>query len=336
MVGLGHRRRQRGAARRQKIDARPEDVAQPPAGHGRIGIGGIGEDLFVKARHRVHVRRLDLGQVDDQCLGRLRQAQRQARQHTAVMVHRASVNVAIGQPAQQHVGRPVGRSVDDRLSIAQQVAVRQHHALGLAGGARGVHEGGQRLPVQLRLAPGQFAGQRPQSTPAARQERSPGADAGRQIAAQRVKSDDAAQAGQVVAHLAELVELAAGRDKQPAGAGVGQLIANLLRGQGGVGRDIDGGGAEHAHVGDQPFQAVLGEQADAVARLDAGVGQGGGTGQGIGPVLRPGQVVIQAVTLVAQGGGRPEALGLEAVQLGEVPVWHGSFPCFPRQEDDGR
>ena len=42
---------------------------------------------------------------------------------------------------------------------------------------------------------------------------------------------------------------------------------------------VDGGGGEDGHVGDEPFQAVLGEEADAVAGLDAGIDEGGGAGQ---------------------------------------------------------
>ena len=78
--------------------------------------------------------------------------------------------------------------------------------------------------------------------------------------------------------------------------------------------------------------AVLAEQPDAVAGRDAGVDQGGGAGQGVVVVVGPGEVVVQAVPLEAHGGPRPEALGLAAVQLGEVPVGHhrSSARTLPR------
>ena len=88
-------------------------------------------------------------------------------------------------------------------------------------------------------------------------------------------------------------------------------------------RHIDGGRGENAHVGDQPFQTVFAEQADAVAGLNAGIDKGGGTGESIGAVLGPADVVVEAVAFVAQGRARPQTLGLTMQQLGEVAVIHG-------------
>ena len=49
----------------------------------------------------------------------------------------------------------------------------------------------------------------------------------------------------------------------------------------------------------------------------------------LGPVVVPAQVAVEAVALEAQGGARPEALGLAAVQLGEVAVGHATVSGRP-------
>src|SRR5262249_30096142 len=81
---------------------------------------------------------------------------------------------------------------------------------------------------------------------------------------------------------------------------------------------------QDAHVGDEPLDAVLRQQADAVARGDAGVGEGGGTGQGLLAVVLPAQVVVDAQAAEADSGARPEPLGLAAEQFGKVQVVHGA------------
>ncbi len=87
-------------------------------------------------------------------------------------------------------------------------------------------------------------------------------------------------------------------------------------------RHVDGAGGEDGQVGDEPFDAVFGDEADAVAGLDADIDEGGGGTQGLAAVAVPAHVVVQAVALEAQGGERPEALGLAAVQFDEVAVVH--------------
>src|SRR5262249_34824925 len=88
----------------------------------------------------------------------------------------------------------------------------------------------------------------------------------------------------------------------------------------------DGGRGEQAHVGDQPLDAVLGKESHAVARLHAGLDEGRRAGQGVGPVLLPGQVVEDAAAAVAQGRPGPEALGLAAGGFDQVAGTHGAFP----------
>ena len=91
-------------------------------------------------------------------------------------------------------------------------------------------------------------------------------------------------------------------------------------------RDVDGGRREDAHVGDEPLDPVLRQQADAVPRCNPGLDQGRGTGQGVGAVALPAQVAVQAMLLVAQGGARSETLGLTAVQFRQITESHGSSP----------
>jgi hypothetical protein len=89
-----------------------------------------------------------------------------------------------------------------------------------------------------------------------------------------------------------------------------------------VRRHVDGAGGENCQVGDEPFDTVLRDKADAVADLDADFDQGGGGAQAFAAVALPAHVVVQAVALEAQGGERPEALGLAAVQSDEIAVVH--------------
>src|SRR5262249_54237056 len=99
---------------------------------------------------------------------------------------------------------------------------------------------------------------------------------------------------------------------------------DLARGQRCVGRHVDGGGSQDAHVGDQPFDAVLGQHTDAVARLHARGHKGSGAGFRLLVVIAPAQIAVEAVALAAHGGTRSQAFGLLTKQLGQVALVHES------------
>ena len=50
-------------------------------------------------------------------------------------------HVKHGQHTEQRVGRPDIHPVEHRFHFTQKVGVRQHHALGIGGGSRGVEQG---------------------------------------------------------------------------------------------------------------------------------------------------------------------------------------------------
>src|SRR5262245_53228762 len=90
--------------------------------------------------------------------------------------------------------------------------------------------------------------------------------------------------------------------------------------------DADASRGEDADVCDEPLEAVLGEQTDAVAGLDADVHEGGGAGAGVVLVAGPGVIVIQTVLLESESRAGAEPFGLDAVQLGEVACRHEAGP----------
>ena len=173
VVGSRHGRRQRRPAGIHPGDARAEHLAQPPARLRRVGCRHGREHFFIEARHRRQVRRPHLVQVLHQGVGRLRQGHRRPRRHADVMVHGAGVDVRQRQPVQHQIARPIRHHLQRGQAVAQQVAVRQHHALGVAGRARRVNDRGEVVRPQPLLPPPQFlrlSGQRP---PAALNEASP-------------------------------------------------------------------------------------------------------------------------------------------------------------------
>ena len=85
-------------------------------------------------------------------------------------------------------------------------------------------------------------------------------------------------------------------------------------------RDSYGPGSEDTQIRDEPFSAVLGQQADAVTGCDAGTDESGGARQYLAAIGIPAHVVVQTVPLEAQSRQRAETVGLKTVQLGKVAV----------------
>ena len=129
------------------------------------------------------------------------------------------------QPAEQHRIRFPRRRFLRGAGVADQVAVRQHHALGITGGARGIHDRGQVIRSEFRFPAVEFRVQARQCLPAALQERGPGHHILSCDAA--VEDDDTAKRGQLVADLPNLIELGLCGDEQPAGPGIVQLEVDL-------------------------------------------------------------------------------------------------------------
>ena len=102
------------------------------AGHGHQHGGAHRFQVFGQQRHRA-------------CIGHAA-----ARSNRQVIATRALKRVRQRQERQEHVVHRGCDALKHRLHVADHVAVREHHALGLAGGARGVDEGGQVLGAGWR------------------------------------------------------------------------------------------------------------------------------------------------------------------------------------------
>lgn len=79
-----------------------------------------------------------------------------------------------------------------------------------------------------------------------------------------------------------------------------------------MGRYVDGGSQQNGHVGDEPLDAVLGQKADAVSRLDPRIDESRCRRLGLGQVIRPGYILVKAELLEAQGRAGPKTFRLMA------------------------
>ena len=106
----------------------------------------LGDDLdvgpLVQARHRDHDRRPDLGELCRHPLDRLDVVDLRPPVEEDV-VHRALVDVRERQ--ERHADVPLGDRVarPHGVDLRDEVAVREHHPLGFAGGAGGVDQARQ-------------------------------------------------------------------------------------------------------------------------------------------------------------------------------------------------
>ena len=227
-------------------------------------------------------------------------AQRQVGQVHAIAVHR----------------QPLG----DARRHAAHIAVAQHRALGLAGGAGGVdHETGvvQPLAVQ-RLVQGSELGR---LAP-----RAFGLDLGvghdaltlrRRIGAQALglHHDDAAQERQPVGHLQHLVGLLLVLAHHQLNIRVLQHVAHFLGRAGGVHAHRHRADRARSHLGQQPFHAVLGDDGDPSARAQTQGAQAQSHAAGPAPVFRPGHGLPDAEVLLPDGDGPRLAARLLAQHL---------------------
>ena len=146
----------------------------------------------------------------------------------------------------------------------------------------------------------------------------------------RSKTTRPRRGGSWAPHLPHLLELDAVGDEQEIDLGVGKLIVDLASRQRSVRRDVDGADGEDGQVGDQPIDAVLRHHADAISRRDAVFDERGRGGERLGPILLPGHVMPQSVTLVAQSRTRAETFGLPTMQFDEIAPFMGLLSLLAR------
>src|SRR5262245_37308737 len=97
-------------------------------------------------------------------------------------------------------------------------------------------------------------------------------------------------------------------------------------------RNIDRASGHQPHVGNHPFKAILGEQTDPVARLNARLDECRSAGQSVGTIDVIANSVKKAVTAKSQGRSIAQAISLKPMQLDEVAVHHAETPFAPRPD----
>ena len=155
--------------------------------------------------------------------------------------------------------------------VVRQVAMRQHHALGLASGARCVYDRRQIvrlhqpcLRVELRIARLHClrAGQQ------LRKSHDTGCPIHRSFIAMGgricIHHHNPLQRGQLACRM-HLLRLLPRRDHHNLCAAVAQHVPHLLGGQRGIQRNIHGPQSQHGEVRHRPLPAVLAQQGHAVA-----------------------------------------------------------------------
>ncbi len=174
----------------------------------------------------------------------------------------------------------------------------QHHALGPAGGARGVDHGGQLFGLAVG-AVGDGLGLRGDLLPG---------DAA--VRRGQGQGDPGQLAGDARLHLGPVVQLA---DEHHPGIAVLQDHAHRVGGEGGIEGHGDVAGHPDAQVGEHPVGAVLADEGDVAVGRQAERAQVGRDAARLGHGLAPGVVDHLAV----------------ALRLGEEhPVGNGGLPVI--------
>jgi hypothetical protein len=159
-----------------------------------------------------------------------------------------------------------------RLAITEEVAVREHHALRLAGRAGGVEDGREVVAADLEEAAVELGRRVLADLLAVRidhgRERGEGERRLRSEAPLVVEAEDVAQVGQPREQRRDLAPLGRGREEDRARAAAREqrldLVARIRR----VDRDVDQPRGEAGEVGEEPLRPVLRQDRDASAALE--------------------------------------------------------------------
>ena len=171
--------------------------------------------------------------------------------------------------------RDVGRvHVEHRLGgeqVGNQVAVREHDALRLAGRPRRVDDRGELLGTHgaRRIAEfprGAPLGNHPRMAPLAY--RRQGDDRGG-ASSVPVDHENGFEQRQLMADLLKLLELLAVRDHRQPRAAILEDVAHLRRRQRGIDGHGHRAGGQDRQVGQQPLGSAVGNDGDAIARPNA-------------------------------------------------------------------
>ena len=290
---------QRSATRAQLTDTWPEDVLEMRVAGWLVERLDGGPDLLVEPRHGGQPRRFDRIEIIKQRVDAPGQGNGDSGPGGQVVVGQSGIDVAVGQPTQQDVVRLKKGDRDHRFHVGEEVAVRQHHALGISGCATGVDQCRQgrrvdgRLPgrdVVFQVGPGA-----PMAQSLPREMAQPGCG-------QRdgVERDEKFEIGKFIKPRQDLVGLFLVADDGSASLTVPQLVLDLGDRERGVHGDIGGTGAENCQVGDRPLEPILREDPDTVTGFDSQSDQAGGSPVGLASDIVVGDVSVTAPRPISQ------------------------------------
>ena len=230
---------------------------------------------------------------------------------------------ALGDVTERQEGEllVVGADRDEGVGVAEledDVAVREHRALGRAGGAGGVDQQGElrRLGACDQLLP--QAGMRDIVGAAQRQKLVERHD--QRVAeicqAFHVEDEDLGDLRAALAHLYELVELLVVLDEQEARLAVVQDVVDLLGRVGRVDTVGNAAGAHRTHVGVEPFGHRIGQDRHDLAALEAELDQTHACPARALAVVAPRGGAPDAELLLTEGGTAVARLDLMPEQFG--------------------
>ena len=266
----------------------------------------LGEQVLEHARRREEIGGADLAPVLDHGLGAL----------GAAHAHGRRIGLAVGEdviadPGHRQVGEQdvVGPEAVELVAVLRRdddVVVRQHHALGPAGGAGGVEhhaDVGALALGDLVEPPALGAGVGAHLLAAQLLDVLEGMQVGRVVVreAARLVVDDLLQLRQPIGDRDHLVDLLLVLDDRELHLGVLEHVGHLVGHRVLVDRNGDAAEALHGGEGGIEARAVVADDGHRVAALEPELAQADGEGAHLVAQLRPGPGLPDAVVLVAHG-----------------------------------
>ncbi len=281
-------------------------------------------DLLEHAGHAADEVRLHLGQVLAELVDALGERGGEAPVHADERLEpregvrerqEEQVGVAVLDP--RHLGRGPER--------AQVVAVGLDHALGRAGGARRVHDGGDVFRPDRGHPARQLPAEPLEVVPSEAPQPIPGHDPGRGLALVALHHHDLLEPFHLALHLEDLGELRRILDEQGLHPRVVDDVLDEVRGVARIDRNGATARGEGREVGLHPFGATRGQDADRLVLAAAEGEQAGGQLAHDLPDLAPGTGAPRAALLPLLG--RPVAVGFDPMpeHARQRHVGHGSL-----------
>src|SRR6266850_2398961 len=189
------------------------------------------------------------------------------------VVERSAIDVGEREKGERDVLLGIQAEVVAQIGdVRAKIAVREHHAFGLAGSAGSIDERGELTGKNLRGA--QTVGGNVRGTCTG--DESFVAQALGGSVRPGIRDDDLFELGKFLANVEEPPQLRRTRDKNHFGAAMLQDVGHPVGGLLEVDGNGDAAGAGDSKVRGVPFGAIRGEKTDAIAGLDAELDESGG------------------------------------------------------------